>query len=77
MKFSILLNSIFTSVSEIFKHSTTQKEHQSETEMLKTLKRKDKAINFAEKLIFLADKSDVSSTKLYKYYRRNFFKYNS
>lgn len=73
-----LLQSIFNSVSEVFKSITTHTAHQSESTILKELKKKDLAINYAEKLIFLADKEEnLSSDKIYKFYRRKFFKYNS
>ena len=62
----------------MFKSITTHTQHQSENTILKDLKRKNLAIDYAEKLIFLADKEEtLASDKIYKFYRRKFFKYNS
>ena len=65
------------SITAIFKDHTTTTEHQSESILINKLKKKDLAIDYAEKIIFLADQTDMMNTKLYKLYRRKFFKYNS
>lgn len=72
-----MIQAICNSIAEIFKNSSTSKEHMSEKQMLDLLKKKSKAIDFAEKIIFLADDSDIGKLKLYKFYRTKFFKYNS
>ena len=71
------ITAIFTAISEGFKSFTTTKEHQSETDVLKSLKKKNKAIEYAEKIIFLVDEYDeLASTKKYQRLRKQFFKYN-
>jgi len=41
-----------------------------------TLKAQEKAINYAEKIIFLADETDLKNSKEYQHFREKFFKYN-
>lgn len=67
---------LFTAIAESFKSLGIIKEHQSESNALSTLKRKTKAVEYAEKIIFLVDKTDFVSDKTYQKLRKNFFKYN-
>ena len=71
-----VITAFFTSITEACKCLTTSKERQSETEVVKAKKRKDKAINIAEKIIFMADKTELKDNRRYKTYRKLFFKYN-
>lgn len=41
-----------------------------------TLKAQEKAINYAEKIIFLADETKLKNDKEYQHFREKFFKYN-
>ena len=70
------ITACFDSISNAFKCFTTSKERQSETEVVKVKKRKDKAINIAEKIIFLADQTSLKDNRRYRAYRKLFFKYN-
>ena len=71
------LSSIFTAISDGFKSFTTAKEHQSETDVLKSLKSKKKAVEYAEKIIFVVDKcNELSCSKDYQKLRKQFFRYN-
>ena len=71
------ISAFFIAISEGFKSFTTTKEHQSETGALKSLKKKTKAIEYAEKIIFLVDNyEELASTKKYQKLRNQFFKYN-
>lgn len=72
-----MLQKIIEGITAIFKDHTASTEHQSEGVLINKLKKKDLAIDYAEKIIFLADQTDMANTKLYKLYRRKFFKYNS
>lgn len=67
---------LLTSISEGLKAFSISKERQSETEIVKSKKNKDKAINIAEKIIFMADKTELRVDRKYKAYRKLFFKYN-
>jgi len=70
------ITACFNSISNAFKCFTTSKERQSETEVVRVKKRKDKAINIAEKIIFLADQTSLKDNRRYRTYRKLFFKYN-
>lgn len=70
------ITACFNSISNAFKCFTASKERQSETEVVKVKKRKDKAINIAEKIIFLADQTSLKDNRRYRSYRKLFFKYN-
>jgi len=72
-----MLQRVLESLTAFFKDHTTTIEHQSEKVLINKLKKKDLAIDYAEKIIFLADQTDISRTKLYKLYRHKFFKYNN
>lgn len=41
-----------------------------------TLKALEKANNYAEKIIFLADETKLKNSKEYQHFREKFFKYN-
>jgi len=67
--------------SEFFSYEQTSVEHQSETHTIKTAKNTKKAIDYAEKIIFLCDEeikkySDEKTQKKYQKFRKCFFKYN-
>lgn len=70
------ITAFFTAISEACKSFTTSKERQSETDVLKTKKKKSKAVEYAEKIIFMADKTELKDSRTYKHYRKLFFKYN-
>ena len=71
------ITALFTAIAEGFKSFAITKEHQSETDVLKSLKHKTKAIEYAEKIIFLVDNyEELASTKKYQKLRKQFFKYN-
>lgn len=71
------ITAFFTALSEGFKSITTCKENQSETAVIKDNKHTNKAINYAEKIIFYIEKQfDLSNDKTYQRLRKNFFKYN-
>lgn len=71
------LTSFFTALAEAFKSITTNKENQSETDVIKTKKTKSKAVEYAEKLIFYVDETyQVKEDKNYQKLRKKFFKYN-
>jgi hypothetical protein len=67
----------FTMLSEACKSLTTHKEKQLETDVLKTKKKKTKAVEYAEKLIFHVDDNyPVKEDNTYQKLRKNFFKNN-
>lgn len=71
------LTAMFTAISEAFKSLTQCKQVQSESSILRELKRKSKAIDYAEKIIYIIDKSTLfEDDRAYKRYRRAFFKFN-
>ena len=70
------ITACFNGISNAFKCFTISKERQSETEVVKVKKRKDKAINIAEKIIFLAEQTSLRTNRKYQAYRKLFFKYN-
>lgn len=71
------LTALFTVLSEGFKSLTTVKEHQSETDVIKTKKEKSKAVEVAEEIITYIDKNfAVSSDRHYQRLKRKFFRYN-
>lgn len=71
------ITAFFTALSEYFKSVTVAKEHQSETRVIRNSKNDNKALNYAEKLIFHIDKNyDVDQDETYQKYREKFFKYN-
>ena len=71
------LTALFTALSEGFKSLITVKEHQSETDVIKTKKEKSKAVEVAEELIAYIDKNfAVSSDRHYQRLKRKFFRYN-
>lgn len=71
------ITAFFTALSEYFKSSTVSKERQSETTVIRDNKKDNKALNWAEKLIFYVDRNyDVAEDKDYQKYRSKFFKYN-
>ena len=67
--------------SSFFNYEQTVTERQSETYTIKSSKKSDKAIDIAEKIIFLADEeikhSDQKTQKKYEKLRKQFFKYNN
>ena len=67
--------------SSFFNYEQTATERQSETYTIKGSKKSDKAIDIAEKIIFLADEeikhSDQKTQKKYEKLRKQFFKYNN
>ena len=67
--------------SSFFNYEQTATERQSETYTIKSSKKSDKAIDIAEKIIFLADEeikhSDQKTQKKYEKLRKQFFKYNN
>lgn len=68
---------LFQALAEGFKTWTSSKETMSESTALKELKNKRKAIDYAEKIIFLVDKNEAfANNKDYLKLRKNFFKYN-
>lgn len=71
------VTAFFTALSEAFKSFTCSKERQSETQLLKIGKKKQLAIDYAEKIIFMADKTELKDNKTYIKYRKKFFKYNN
>lgn len=72
------ITAFFTALRESFTALSTCKEHQSETDIIKTKKSKNKAVNYAEQLIFYVESkySDIKNDKKYARLRRLFFKYN-
>lgn len=71
------ITAIFTALGEGFKSLTSCKNRQSETTVLKDRKHLEKAVNYAEKLIFyIENRFDLSTDKKYQRLRKNFFKYN-
>ncbi len=67
--------------SSFFNYETVAKEKQAETTVIKGGKNKAKAVEYAEKIIFLVDdlvekKAEEKTQKKYKKLRKNFFKYN-
>jgi len=79
--FTQMIAEIAKVFSEFFSYEQTSVEHQSETHTIKTAKNTKKAIDYAEKIIFLCDEeirkySDEKTQKKYKKLRKCFFKYN-
>lgn len=71
------LTAVFTALSDGFKSLTAFKEHQSETDVIKTKKEKSKAVEVAEEIIAYIDKNfAVSSDRHYQRLKRKFFRYN-
>lgn len=71
------LTALFTAISEGFKSLTTVKEHQSETDVIKTKREKSKAVEAAEELIMYIDRNfAVTNDKRYQRLKRKFFRYN-
>lgn len=70
------VTAFFTALAKACESFTTSKERQSETEVIKSKKKKTKAVEYAEKIIFLADKTELKDDRTYKRYRKLFFKYN-
>lgn len=70
------IKAIFDAINSGFTTVNTCKEHQAETDVIKTKKKKSKAIEYAEKIIFLADETELKDNRTYKRYRKLFFKYN-
>lgn len=79
--FSQMIAEIAKVLSQFFAYEQTSVEHQSETHTIKNSKSAKKAIDYAEKIIFLCDKeienSDNKVQKKYQKLRRCFFKYNN
>lgn len=79
--FSQAIAEIAKVLSQFFAYEQTSVEHQSETHTIKSSKNSKKAIDYAEKIIFLCDKeiekSDSKTQKKYQKLRRCFFKYNN
>lgn len=74
---SSAITAFFTAISKGFEFSTKKKDVQSETDVLKDLKRKRRAVNWAEKLIFhIEENYDLSKDKTYQRMRKNFFRNN-
>lgn len=68
--------------SSFFSYEQTATERQSETYTIKGSKKSEKAINIAEKIIFLADEeikqhSTEKVQKKYQKLRKQFFKFNN
>ena len=72
------ITAFFTALRESFTALSTCKEHQSESDLLKTKKSKSKAVNYAEQLIFYAENMypKLREDKKYARLRKLFFKYN-
>ena len=72
------ITAFFTALRESFIALSTCKEHQSETDLLKIKKSKNKAVDYAEQLVFYVESKypDIKSDKKYARLRRLFFKYN-
>lgn len=71
------ITAFFTALGEGFKSLTSCKERQSETAVIKDRKSLEKAVNYAEKLIFYLDKNyAVTNDKQYQYLKKKFFRYN-
>ena len=69
---------LFNAISEACKSLTTFKKRQSETDVLKTKKKKSKAVEVAEQIIFFVEEKypDISDDKEYKKLKKKFFRYN-
>lgn len=81
MFFTQMIAEIAKVFSQFFSYEQTSVEHQSETHTIKNSKNAKKAIDYAEKIIFLCDDeirkfSDQKTQKKYEKYRKCFFKYN-
>jgi len=79
--FTQMIAEIAKVFSEFFSYEQTSVEHQSETHTIKNAKNTKKAIDYAEKIIFLCDEeikqySDEKTQKKYQKLRKCFFKYN-
>lgn len=72
------ITAFFAALRESFTALSTCKEHQSESDLLKTKKSKSKAINYAEQLIFYVESihPELREDKGYARLRKLFFKYN-
>lgn len=68
----------FTAIAEACKSITTFKKKQSETDVLKTKKKKAKAVEYAEEIIFYVESKypELTKDKHYKRLRKKFFRYN-
>lgn len=77
---SVAISEIAKAIAEIFNYKETATERQSETNVIKKSKNKDKACNVAEEIIFIADKfiadTDEKTQRKYARLRKKFFKYN-
>ena len=78
MAISTSITAICTAISEACRSFTQCKRVQSESNIIKELKRKSEAIDYAEKIIALIDQSSesIKEDKAYRRYRRAFFKFN-
>lgn len=70
------ITALFVAIGKGLDTANSYKERQSETDVLKDKKKKAKAIEYAEKIIFLADKTELADSKEYKRLRKLFFKNN-
>ena len=72
------ITAFFTALRESFTALSTCKEHQSETDLLKTKKSKSKAVNYAEQMVFYVESKypDIKNDRKYARLRKLFFKYN-
>lgn len=67
----------FSMLSESFKSLKECKSRQSETDVIKTKKNKEKAVEVAEKIIFYIENAyNVKEDKKYQRLKKRFFKYN-
>lgn len=83
-----MIREIASAIKEIFSYKDTQKERQSEEVIIKDSKNLQKAVNYAEQIIFLVDRfffADLTKVKMlevndfereYFKLRKKFFKYN-
>jgi len=70
------ITAFFTAMAEGFKSLTCSKERQSETLVIKRTNKTQKALDTAEKIIFMADSTELKESKQYQRLRKTFFKNN-
>lgn len=68
----------FTAIAEACKSLTTFKKRQSETDVIKTKKKKSKAVEIGEQIIFFIEDRypEILEDKDYKKLKKKFFRYN-
>lgn len=74
------ITAAFDAIKQIFSTVETNKNEQAHTVIIKDRSNYHKAIDYAEKIIFIVDKYDTmlsqKDQKQYKWLREKFFKYN-